>query len=367
MSTEAQNEMKNEIFAEVDNDRTLENLASEKEIGVEQLRTIGGTEGLDDETLIRMWEEAKTGESDSDGEAKSEAAGQQPVTYPFKVYGEDGKEITDFSKLTIDQLFGGKAKIGYKALDKEHQKDLAALLRTASFGHYNETRLTEAQQQANAVRTELEKVRGDLNAAGIRDKEIKKAFDAVLRGDNEPLRKILEDYQKAGDFQFAAQTESAVDDPALVQEGMRVFYEQIVPAANEIAIKFGANAQEVQNAVLTLLDQSGDEISPQRIEQILHFEIPYYLEEAGYSASATAAPEPKVAESNELAEVRKELAELRARLAGSDTAKAKEKLGKVTPAAGRGAGIGSSQGSEIAVPDEALKSMEAAKRFLRGR
>src|SRR2546428_5854969 len=146
-----------------DFDTVLEEVAAKEDVTVEDLRRVGGEDAddLSDDELLAEWKKAQEGDE---------------VKLPFPVYDAEGNKVTDISKLTLNDLLTGKVQIGYQAMGKEQKKALIDLIRTASLGHYNESKMANVMAERSAAYQTLQQLRAEHDAWG-RDRQV---WDRVL-------------------------------------------------------------------------------------------------------------------------------------------------------------------------------------------
>lgn len=324
---------------------------SDEELTAESLRASLGdiAEGLTDEELMAEWDKANGGTA---GEAT-------PFTLPngLKLYGEDGKEIAGLDKLTLAQLFNDKVQFGYNALGKEQKKALGEVFRNASLGHYNEQKMqTLAQERAKAyemyqgIKTEHD--------AWAQDRQVwLSVLTAASQGNIEPLKQLLKAYGEAGN-QGPQHTESTID-PRQEAEYDQAGMNWVTTEANRIAEQYGANPLEIAQAIVYLANQEPKEfLTQEKLTAIVQYEIPALLERYNYSQKNGDTVANGTPATDEVAALKKQVAELMADKQNASTQKVRDRTKKI-PAAGGGrtAGAGDS------VPT--FKSREQYKRWIR--
>jgi len=335
----------------------LEDLAStEGDISVESLRENLGdlAEGLSDEELLAEWAKAQKGE---DG---TEEIDVQPFTLPngLKLYGEDGKEVTDFSKLTLQQLLNDKMQWGYNALGKEQKKALTEVFRNASLGHYNEQKMqTLAQERAKAyemystIKTEHE--------AWAQDRQVwLQVLTAAAQGNIDPLKKLIQAY--GAEASNVDRNAAPAIDERQEAEYNRAGMEWVTKEANRIAEQYGANPLEIAQAITYLANQEPQEfLTAEKLNAIVQYEIPALLERYNYSQKHPAPAANGTSSNDEVAALKKQVAELMADKQNSATQKVRDKQRKAPPAGG-----GRSPSAGESVP--AFKTRDSYKEWIRG-
>jgi len=342
--------------ADVELQGKLEDLAStEGDLTAESLRQSLGdiAEGLSDEELMAEWAKAQKGA----GEEGTEDIDVQPFTLPngLKLYGEDGKEVTDFSKLTLQQLLDPKLQWGYNALGKEQKKALTEVFRNASLGHYNEQKMQSlAQERAKAYEmySEIKKE----HEAWAQDRQVwLSVLTSAAQGNVEPLKKLIQVYgAEAGKVGASPSSEISPEQEA---EYDRQGQEWVNAEANRLAEQYGANPLEIAQAIVYLANQEPKEFLTQdKLNAIVQYEIPALLEKYQYTQkNGTPAP----AANDEVAALKKQVAELMADKQNSQTQKVRDRQKKAPPAGG-----GSPSGAGASVP--AFKTRDQYKEWIRG-
>jgi hypothetical protein len=325
----------------------LDDLAStEGDLSTESLRENLGdlAEGLSDEELMAEWVKAQKGEG-----VEEEA---QPFTLPngLKLYGEDGKEVTDFSNLTLQQLLNDKMQWGYNALGKEQKKALTEVFRNASLGHYNEQKMqtlaqerTRAYEMYSQIKTEHEN--------WARDRQVwLSVLTSAAQGNIEPLKQLIKAYGEAG-IESSGNVGTEQQEQDFSAEGMQ----WVTTEANKLAEQYGANPLEIAQAIVYLANQEPAEfLTQEKLNSIVQYEIPALLEKHQYSQKNGAAQPAN----DEVAALKKQVAELMADKTNATTQKVRDKQKKAPPAGG---GRTSSAGDSV----PAFKNREQYKRWIR--
>lgn len=333
-------------LTEEDVNALVDELAQKDEVTADDLRQLAGAEaeGMSDEELLAAYAKAE----------KAEAAPE----LPFPVYDAQGNKI-DPTKLTLEDLLSGKVQIGYQAMGKEQRKALTDLLRVASNGHYNEHKMASVLAERAHAFEQLQKLRGEHDTWAKDRQAINKALEAAINGNAEPLQRLIVAYQQAlGQSPMEAPTDDAAMREAEAA-GQQFFMTTIVPSAYKLAQEYGADAQEVTNAVMGLIQQEPAEfLTREKIDAILQYEVPRMLEDAGYARNGQAAPavDPR---DERIAALEKTVLELKAGTVNKATQQVRERARRA-PAAGGG----SVSSAGEAAP--AMKSREDMKKWLRG-
>lgn len=343
-------------------DASLAELAGKDgDLDVSDLRSALGDEALElsDEELLKMWNEAKSGVEKPDAEA-GEAA-----ELPFPLYDDKGNKVTDFSKVTIQDLFSGKYQVAYQAMGKEQRKAFKELVRNASLGHYNESKMTTLQSERQRAMEMLGDIRKEHETWATDRKTWDRVLNAYVQGNSKPLEQLLTAYvTEMGKSPLPATDNPAQAQLEQTQQGYAYIDNTITPAAYDIAKQYEANPVEVRNAILNLIKQEPAEfLTQEKVDNILNHEIRVILEDAGYSANGTTPPAPTAATpqawEKEVNDLRTQVQELKASQANSATNNARAKVRKA-PASGGGSV--SSAGDNM----PAFKSRADMKKYLRG-
>lgn len=326
------------------------------EPSVDDLRALPGADEYSDEELLAMWKESNKGEEKPETPAQAAARA-------WKFYGADGKEVADVDKMTVADFL--KGKLGYNANKAEQQKTLDELLRVAQYGHLNESKLSRAEAARQAASKELETLRGQTTKHSQNEKLWNYALSEFLRGNDKPMDAIIQRFREAAAAPpELAGTEST--DTASEAEGMRVWYEEIQPRADDIAKQYGAKADEVRNYVQYLINNE-PELTQERLDEIIEQEMPMILEQNGFRASgqpavAGKAAAPAAQPNAEVAALQKQIAELQAQMKNQKTSGVRERMKRLPPSSS-GRQSGDVDGSEV--PGDAVKTREAYKKYLR--
>lgn len=323
------------VSTEVTEDSVLDELSAfEGELTIEQLKKLPGADKHSDEELEQMWKRVST-----------------PRQRSYKLYKDD-KPLEDFSGLTAEELLDA-VKYGYTANGKEQVKNFDELVRVAQMGHYNESRMQQILNERNQKAEAYAKLEAEHSTYGQERKLWEHALSRYLQGDQGPLTQIIEAYQKAINEPPQLANNQPESDTNLEAAAQKVYYEVVIPNSYNIASKYGANPQEVANAVLHYVNQEPPEfMNEQRLAEILNHDIPMLLEQNGYSANTHPMEKPK----DELAELKRELAELKAAQTNNTVNGAKKR--KAPPAGG-----GATPSGSDTMPD--VKSRADMKKFLR--
>lgn len=309
----------------------------------EEIRSEVGTaaEGLTDVELLAEWKKAQ------DEPAK-------PIELDVPMFDVAGNKVSDLTKVSVADLLSGKVQFGYTAMGKEQRKALKDVLRTASNGHYNEHKYTTATSERDQIRTKYQAIETE-HKAWAADRVIwDKVLAAANAGNVAPLQELLTKYNEAIGTLPEAPAAGATDNTAEL-DGQRYYYDTIVPEGNRIAEQYGAKAEEVNQAALFLMQQEGEFLTPQKIENILKYEVPALLEKHGYNANGTPAKADPV--STELETLRKENQSLKATKTNERTAALRAKMRKAPPAGG-----GHTAGAGESMPD--FKNRQEMKEWI---
>lgn len=348
-----------DTFAEGAEEAVLEGLAGKENITLDDLRQIPGAEGMTDEQLTAAWDKAVK-EAGGPG-AEGLAAGDQKVELPFPVYDEKGNKIAS-DKVTLSDLLSGKALVGYNAMGKEQRKSLNDVLRNASQGHWNEHRYNSVQSQYRQAAEKLATLEKESTGFKEMQSQWNSALTALLTGNNAPMKALVDAYRSELTKSGQAPPQGFVSEDAVAQEranaesGMQWWTDVGLPTAYEIANTYGADAKEVQGAIQYFISNEPN-LTPQRIEEILKFDVPYEFEKNGYTAKSgvesgtRTGGQPQADGSGtqpnaELVALQKQVEALTQRLAGTSNERtnAVRTKNKNTPPAGSGvvAGAGDS-------------------------
>lgn len=373
-----------EAMAEADGNQVLDELSQKDgEITIDDLRRLPGSEGQTDAELTAAWEASRVDDAieaddDKEGAAAAQIAavtGGEAVQTArgWKVYDDKGVEIADLSKMTAADFL--KHKIGYNANGAEHRKSLDELTRVASYGHHNQAKLARVEAERERFYKELQEVRGENSTRGERERLLNYAFTQFHVGNEKPLKSLLDAYRtNMGGLPTAMQLPAPSSAPSsnrnLEADGLRYFHENIAPKADAIAQRYGAKTEEVRRAVQQLIEREpGETLTEDKINDIITKEIPYLLEDAGYSAGVTAPAAAGAAPAaSELATLRQQIADLRAAMTNQTTDGIRQR-NKGLPPGGKSVGSGSSDATpnDGSIPAEATQSAAEFKRYLKGR
>lgn len=275
---------------------------------------------------------------------------EEKLELPFPVYDKDGNKV-EIDKVTLAALFKGDLQVGYNALGKEQRKTLVDAIRNASQGHWNEHRYTTVQQQLTQTLAKHKELESKHKQFEGEREQWNAALVALIAGDNKPMQRIVDAYQ-------ASMTRSGQVPPGYVpqadveasaeqeRQGTEWLHTVGMPAAMEIAQTYAASPKEAYNAILYYI-QNEPVLTPQRLEEIIKYDVPMAFEQNGYTA--TGKKTPAVESNNELSELKKTVEALQARLADKNnnvTETVREKTRKAPPpGSGTTAGAGDSMPS----------------------
>lgn len=330
-----------------DNSAILAELEShEGDITIAELRKLAEAAGEKhtDEELEAMWQ-----------------AAQNPApkaTRSYKFY-KDNNPVESLDGLTAEDILN--LQFGYKAMGQEQRKSLDEIIRVAQFGHFNESRLAQLQNDRNSLYEKYTEASSKSQQFEQERQLWEYSLTQYVQGNSQPLEKLIEAFKNAQSAppQFMQQQEqNPSTDYESQMAAQRVYYEQVVPQAMRLSQQYGANAQEIANVIVAIADQEAEFMSPERLEQIMTIELPYLLEQKGYSAGESvqqqAAPtDPRDAE---IAELKRQLASSSAQQKNSAISAAKKR--KAPPAGG---GVVPSAGDTM--PE--IKDRNSMKEYLR--
>lgn len=355
----------NDTFAEGIEESVIEELGAKEEITIDDLRKIPGSEGMSDAQLTAAWDKAQKEAGIGEGEGGEQAK----VELPFPVYDAQGNKIAP-DKVTIADLMSGKALIGYNAMGKEQRKAFAEVVRNASQGHWNEHRYTTVQSQYKETARQVESLRAEAKQFEEQRNTWNSALAALAMGDNSQMKQIVDAYRQGlGRSNVAPEgfvSQDLVREQAEAAERGQQWYTDVgLPAAMDIASRYSADAKEVIGAIKYFIENE-PVLTPQRIEEIIKYDVPMAFEAQGYSADGNA-PEPEAGirtggntPGNDVAAMQKQIDALTARLAGTEndkTNRVRNKGRNIPPA-----GAGSTPGAGDSMP--AFKSRGDMKEWL---
>lgn len=345
----------NDAYAEGAEESVIEDLAGKEDITLDDLRQIPGTEGLSDAQLTAAWTKAQAEAGIASGTNADGTPADTKVEIPFPVYDDKGNKIAS-DKVTLADLLSGKALVGYNAMGKEQRKALTEVLRNASQGHWNEHRYNTVNQQYRQAFEQLTALQKETAGHKEMQTQWNAALTALITGNQAPMAALVNAYKteltKAGQAPpagFVSQ-ESANAERENAERGMQWWSETGIPAAYDIAANYGADKQEVQNAIKWYIENEPS-LTPSRIEEIIKYDVPMLLESNGYSAKGEAQAGIRTGgqpngvatqENDKVTALEKQVAALTQRLAGNanDRVAAVREKGKRTPPAGSGATSG---------------------------
>ena len=275
----------------------LTELASKDELSLEDIRKLPGSDKYTDAQLEEMWEKAVN------------ATSTKPSARSFKVFKEDA-ELEALTGLTAEELLS-TLKFGYNANGKEQRKTFEELVRTAQMGHYQESRLARVLADRNTSyekATTLEQKNAEYEAER---KMWGYAMSQHVQGNDAPLQQLIEAFRKVESAPpEMPQAQQQQTDYEREMAGQKVYYEVVVPTAYKLAQSYGANPQEVVKAIEQYVNNEPAEfMNEERFAAILQQDIPFLLEQNGYTRS-NAATAPK--QETEVEKLKKELATLKA-------------------------------------------------------
>lgn len=319
-------------------------LSSKTDLTIDDLRRIPGNEAYSDEELLAEWKKIEAAERGQAAQAGEEGAEEYKL--PFPLYDADGNKINSLDAVDLKALLDGKLTLGYNALGKEQRKTLTEALRNASQGHWNEQRYNTAVTERNQIHAELAEARARVSQYENDRKVWDAALTALSMGNVGPMKALAESYAKA--IQQMPQAapgmvpiEQVRQEQEYIARGTQYINTVIAPKAYEISQRYGANPQEVMGAVQFYLEREPVEfLSEAKIAEILDYTIPALLEQNGYapnSSGATGRVESGQTGSNEISELKQQIAALQATIAGQKNAsveRVRQQAKKVPPAGG---------------------------------
>lgn len=334
----------------------VDDLASrDGEITMEDLRTIPGAADLTDDELKQLWTEAQG----ADAAKPADSAAAAAVQRAWKYYGADDKEISDVDKLTVADFLRGK--LSYTANEKEQRKTLDELIRVAQFGHLNDSKLRTAVDERNSVYEKYQKLVPEHARLTQQQQLLGHALDEFTRGNEAPLKALVDAYRTARGTPPAVQSApaAAADQPDAA--AMRVYYETVVPAANELAKRFNVDPQSVSNLILQMVDEEPAEFfTAAKLQQILQHDAAARIEQLIGASGAPAA-----AGTDEVARLRAENAALKANATNAMLDGIRARNRRTPPAAGSGATVGGGSNDAGSIPKGATESASAFRDFLK--
>jgi hypothetical protein len=223
-----------------------------------------------------------------------QAALNPPKNRSYKFYrGEE--EVADLQGLSAEDLL--QMQFGYNAMGKEQRRNLDEIIRNAQMGHFQEARYQQIMSDRNGVYEKYQSAEKQLSSYANDRKLLEYALSQYVQGNEQPLGKLIDAFKQQASQMPEIEQPSSGPDYQAEAEGQRVYYEVIVPQAYQIAQQYGANAQEIANAIVQMVQNEPDEFMTQeRFQQILQVEIPYLLEQNGYAAKQAAQQKDEVAE-----------------------------------------------------------------------
>lgn len=361
---------KEDAFNEGATNVVLDDLAGKDEVTLDDLRALPGAADMTDEELQKEWDDAQKGDdaagTTSAGTGDAAAAGTTsaaPAARSWKYYGADTKEVADLK--AYDAFLAGK--IGYTANGKEQQKSLDEIIRVAQYGHLNEQRYNTTLTERNQLARQLEEIRPQVEQGAAWQKTLTHALDQFTRGNEEPLKAIVQKYaevsSRAPVTAAPAAAESSGSDSSAA--GMQVYYEVVVPGATDLAKRYNVKQEDVTNAIMQRVEQEPSQfLTRERLDQIITQDMPAFIESLGFNS--TGAPPAAVTAAAPNAEVARLQAELAALKANSVTAGVRARNKKLPDSIGGTGGGGQESGTnDGTVPAEATKDAAAFKKFLR--
>jgi hypothetical protein len=286
---------------------------------IEDLRRLPGAEKYSDEELEALWEEAS----------------KPPVQRPYKIYDGD-KEVSDLSKMTAEQLLN--ATFGYSANKKEQRRNFEQLIRVAQLGHHDEARLNQLLAERNDFHKRWQDSTKELEGKSSLEKKWNWALEQLANGNADPIQQMANAFaEKLRQPPEETESEAPQSQAQIDAQGAEVYYGRIVPALQAIAKDYGAKAEEIKAVFDNFLNNEPEDVlTEQKIADFIDIQIPRMLEDAGYRVGGIQPPSDTP---NELEQLRKENAELKAKQKNGIVKGIKEKSmpsggGGRTPSAG---------------------------------
>lgn len=358
-----------DTYAEGAEEAVIDTLAAKADITLDDLRTIPGAENMTDAQLTAAWNKAQ-GEAGNKVNADGTPAAETPVELPFPVYDAQGNKL-EAGKVTLDDLLSGKAQIGYNAMGKEQRKALSDVIRNASQGHWNEHRYNTVQGQYRESTQRVQQLEKEAASFNEQQQQWNAALTALVMGNNAPMRAMVEAYKGAmGKTGITPEgyvsRETADQQLAAERQGMEVYQTVIVPAAQDIASRYGAKFDEVDNAIKYFVNNEPN-LTKERFDEILKYDVPMAFEAQGYTASGsnpTGGPQGQGNgtdnSNNEVAELKKQLAALSARFAGNANERTDAVRAKARKSPPAGSGVTGGAGDSM----PSFKSRAEMKEYL---
>lgn len=283
--TLSREELEAEAASEGETNVVLAELEDRDELTLADLKRLPEAKGVSDDELIEMAVAAGLKVAGTEIVAAEKVA---PVTRNWKVYGKDGKEVTNFAKMSAADLIA--ATIGYRAINSDQKRTFDEVVRLAQLGHHNEQRMAQVMSDRNMLAERVQLAGTELAKA---DQE-RQAWQTILADQTgSSFLKAQERYFEA--LRVAPQVNGP--SQAEVQATGIVFYQNtIFPALQAVASAYpGSNLTEIDKMAQYLLAQEplaamDKNAAWERIKYIVNSQIPAMLEEAGFRVAG--APEP---------------------------------------------------------------------------
>lgn len=352
MSREA---MMDEAFAEGEEKMVLDELAAKEEVTAEDLRRLPGTEEYDDRQLMEIWKQYNAEQT------KSTETPVEAWKPNIPVFGQDGKAVEDFSKLSLQDLFEGKVKLGYNANKQEQQRALSEIIRIAQFGHHNEQKYAGILAERNQINERLTQVAKENEEFKSQRQVWDSALMALTQGNVEPIKQLVQAYnQKLTQTQPQQQgmtPENYQEEMQLVLAGQQFVNNFIIPKANELATTFGAKSEEIQNVIRHFVENEGEFLTKEKLDSFIEYDIPNLLISNGYQPNGTKQT-AVTQKNNEVEELKQQLLALQEQIAGKHNSTVTNLRTRKFPSPGGG----NVPGAGDSMPD--FKSRQDMKRFL---
>ena len=300
----------------------LEELSNfEGDIGLAELKRFAEAAGekYTDEELEKMWQEAQS--------PKVSAPRQ------YKFYKGD-EELSSLDGLSAEQLL--ELSLGYKAMGQDQRRSLDELVRIAQFGHFNEQRIQQLLNERNTSQGKYQETASKVSEYEKREQLTQYAITQHIQGNSQPLLQLIEAFKNVQQAPPSfVQSQAQPDEYQMQAAAQQVYYETVVPNAQRLASEYGANAQEIAAVIVAMADNEGEFLTPERLDQIMNQELPYMLEQKGYSTTPKPEEAPKVEPKDE--EIMKLKAELAKLSAGKKNAIVQAVKSRKAPPSGGGA------------------------------
>ena len=322
---------------------------------VEDLRGLFGERvaEVSDEELMKAY--VSTAEKAEEKKAEEAA----PWDRPYTVIGDDGKPLPD-PRSMLGKLLEAKLQTKVNGEAKEFTLDEA--VRHIQRSVVDAQRINTLLEQRNLTAKERDELRGEMD--GLRKE--KKIWTRILADRSGELYKSA---QQKFEESLVADGEEAPAGPAASPftpeqdaAGEAVYQRDIMPHVRQLARGYSLDGkappaelvqhveQQADAVVRHLIAQEGRFITSERVADILRFEIPGRLYEAGYRAVAAAAA-PATTESERVKALEAEIASLKGE-------KQKAKLAKAPDAGDTSAGTPGAAGKFLSLKGKSARDIQ---------